>query len=139
MQVPGVDAMPDGDGGVVLGLFEYVLMTWSLLCIMAGFWLRGRLSTPTSTLAPQPVGVTTSNVGTNTDVSEVPRPAFVDMPNFSAAAASSSAAGEKVFFSAKANGAHLRRDCGHLAHCEHVLSYSVCKDCLRATARASRR
>ena len=133
MQVPVVDAMPDGESGMVLGLFEYVLLTWSLACFIAGFWLRGKFSSSTSTLAPQPVGATTSNVGTNTDVVDEARPP----PAASSAAAA--AAGEKVFFSTKSNVAHLRRECGHLLNCEHVLSYAVCKDCQRASARLTRR
>ena len=138
MQAPVVKAMPDGGpvGGdqFQFGTFEYVLLVWSCLCFIAGFMLRGRASPAMPAPPPRTV---THEVGLNTDT---PVPERL-MPSSSSAASSSSSAfvSESVHFSSKSDVAHLDLQCGHLMHCERTLSYSVCKDCLRASARRSRR
>lgn len=139
LQAPVVKAMPDGGhvGGdqFQFGTFEYVLLVWSCLCFIAGFVLRTRL--PPAPPGPPPRTIT-HEVGMNTDA-VVPETL---MPSSSSTASSSSSAylnSESVHFSSKSDVAHFYRECGHLKNCERVLSHKACKDCLRASARLSRR
>ncbi len=139
MQTPVAKAMPDGGHDEFqVGTFEYVLLVWSCLCFIAGFVLRGRASPAQPVPPPKPPQTVTQEVGMNTDASV---PVMLTPSSSSAAASSSSSAlvSESVHFSSKSDTAHLDRQCGHLMHCERVLSYSVCKDCVRASARRSRR
>jgi hypothetical protein len=136
LQSPRAEAKPEGEDAHTFGIFEYVLLTWSLLCFVAGFLLRGGIA---KTRRPPAVTRIGRDTGTNTDpltLQEMSSSSST-LPH-SSVASSSSVACESVFFSAKANTAHLKRECGHLNQCENVVAYSVCKDCLQASAKLRR-